>query len=41
VTAKAGELTRRPSEEDEALAAYNDFLQALSETNTPKTWRKR
>ena len=37
-TSGAG-LARRPEEEDEALAAYNDFLEGLAQRNEPKTWR--
>jgi DNA-binding transcriptional regulator of glucitol operon len=30
---------RRRDEEDEALAAYNDHLEALAADDRPKTWR--
>lgn len=30
---------RRRDEEDEALAAYNDYLEELARRNRPKTWR--
>ena len=32
---------RLVAEEDEALAAYNDYLEALAGTDRPKTWRRR
>ena len=32
---------RRPEDEDEALAAYNDRLAALSADSRPKNWRSR
>jgi hypothetical protein len=34
-------VTRRREDEDEALAAYNDFLAGLAEKDQPKTWRRR
>ncbi len=34
-------VRRRPEEEDERLAAYNDFLAELAEKNPPKSWRRR
>ena len=33
--------TRRPEDEDPALAEYNDYLEALAGANRPKTWRRR
>ena len=32
---------RRTEDEDEALAAYNDRLAALSQSGVEKTWRRR
>jgi len=32
---------RRPDEEDEALARYNDYLEALARADRPKSWRRR
>lgn len=35
-----GEALRRPEEEDEQLAAYNNYLAQLHETRVSKSWRR-
>jgi hypothetical protein len=40
-TGPTAPVTRRPDEEDEQLAAYNNFLEQLAANDAPKTWRRR
>jgi len=39
-TGPGAPVTRRPDEEDERLAAYNDFLEELAAKDRPKSWRR-
>jgi DNA-binding transcriptional regulator of glucitol operon len=34
-------VTRRREEEDDRLAAYNDYLEGLAASDAPKTWRRK